>query len=336
MQNRRRFLKTGFSIAAAGLAGAAALTSARRTLAEEAPPETTSVRLGQYSTTCLAPLDIIDDLLREEGFVDIRYVPTIAPLSEIFARGEADFDQDLLAGAIVPIDAGAPIVMLAGVHPGCLELFARESIRSVIGLKGRKVGVPAARYLQQIIVSIVAASVGLDPAKDIDWVFHGPRDPKELFDKGEIDAFLTLPPWAQELHASNFGHVIFNSTLDHPWSQYLCCMLVGSSDFVRRNPIATKRVVRALVRATDICAAKPDWVAQRLVDRGFTPRFDYVRQGLDDVPYRNWRDYDVEDSVRFYALRLREIAMIKSSPDKIIATGTDWRFIKEVRKELGI
>ena len=135
---------------------------------------------------------------------------------------------------------------------------------------------------------------------------------------------------------ANFGHVILNSTLDRPWSQYFCCMLIGNADFVRRNPIATKRVVRAMIRATDICAAKPDWVAQRLVDRGFTPRYDYVRQGLEDVPYRSWRDYDAEDAVRFYALRLREIGMIKSSPDKIIATGTDWRFIKEVRKELGI
>src|ERR1700733_13744877 len=45
MQNRRHFLKTGFSIATAGLAGAAALTRARRSLADEAPPETTSVRL---------------------------------------------------------------------------------------------------------------------------------------------------------------------------------------------------------------------------------------------------------------------------------------------------
>ena len=90
------------------------------------------------------------------------------------------------------------------------------------------------------------------------------------------------------------------------------------------------------MRATDICAAKPDWVAQRLVDRGFTPRYDYARQGLDDVSYRSWRDYDAEDSVRFYALRLRELGMIKSSPDKILATGTDWRFVKEVRKEFGI
>ena len=83
-------------------------------------------------------------------------------------------------------------------------------------------------------------------------------------------------------------------------------------------------------------AAKPDWVAQRLVDRGFTPRYDYARQGLDDVSYRNWREYDPEDAVRFWALRLRELGMIKSSPDKIIATGTNWRFLKEVRKELGI
>ncbi|HEX4596139.1 MAG TPA: ABC transporter substrate-binding protein [Bryobacteraceae bacterium] len=336
MPNRRHFLQTGFFLAAAGLAGAAALSGARRSMATEAPPETTALRLPQYPATCLAPLYILDDLLREEGFTDVRYVPNPGTTSEIFARGEVDFDQDFSPVAIVPIDAGAPIVMLAGVHSGCFELFARESIRSVGDLKGRKVGIPWAGEAQQVIVSIIVANIGLDPARDIDWVVHGPRDPKELLDRGEIDAFLTVPPWAQELHARDFGHTILNSTVDRPWSQYLCCMLIGHADFVRRNPIATKRVVRAMIRATDICAAKPEWVAQRLVDRGITPRYASARRGLYDVPYRNWRDYDPEDAVRFWALRLREIGMIKSSPDKIIATGTDWRFIKEVRKELGI
>src|SRR5580704_18827646 len=77
MQNRRHFLKTGFSIATAGLAGAAALTRARRSLADEAPPETTSVRLLYWKdgATCLAPIQILDDLLRDEGFADVRYVP---------------------------------------------------------------------------------------------------------------------------------------------------------------------------------------------------------------------------------------------------------------------
>ena len=338
MQDRRHFLQTGFSLAAAGLAGTAALTRARRSLAMEAPPETNSVRLAKIpGFTCLAPLDILDDLLREEGFADIRYVDGTSPTEEEdLARGEYDFGQDFASNATFFIDAGVPAVMLAGVHLACLELRARESIRSVLDLKGKKVWAAAVWDSSHTMLAIIAASVGLDPAKDLDWVFDATRDPKDLFVTGEVDAFMTVPPWAQELRAQNIGHVILNSGLDHSWSQYFCCMLIGNVDFVHRNPIATKRVVRAMMRATDICAAKPDWVAQRLVDRGITPRYDYVRQGLDDVSYRSWRDYDSEDAVRFYALRLREVGLIKSSPDKIIATGTDWRFLKEVRKELGI
>jgi NitT/TauT family transport system substrate-binding protein len=339
MQNRRHFLQTGFSMAAAGLAGAAALAGVRRTLADEAPPETTSLRLGEYTSfSCLAPLYILDDLLHEEGFADIRYVPLPdgATLSDGIARGEVDFGGDLAAPIIIPIDAGKPMVVLAGLHVGCKELFARETIRTIVDLKGKKVGVPGLEAPGYIWISIIAASVGLDPAKDIDWVVTGSRDQTELFANGEIDALLSFPPWAQELHARNFGHVILSSAQDRPWSQYFCCMFIGASEFVRRNPVATKRVVRAMVRANDICAAKPDWVAQRLRDRGFPLRYDYVRQGLHDVPYGNWREFDAEDGVRFYALRMRELGMIKSAPDTIIAKGTDWRFVQQVRKELGI
>jgi NitT/TauT family transport system substrate-binding protein len=334
MQDRRYFMKAGFSLAAAGLAGAAALTGARRTLADEAVPETTSVRLGDDRSTCNAPVSILDDLLREEGFADVSDVPLSGTITHSFARGAVDFGLEFSAQMIIDIEAGMPMVMLAGVHAGCFELFARESIHSVGGLKGKSLGVGKRGGATHIHLSMILANVGLDPAKDVNWVFR--RDEEELFAAGEIDAFLAAPPWAQELHARNVGHVIFSTTLDHPWSQYFCCTLMGHADFVRRCPIATKRVVRAMLRATEICAAKPDWVAQRLVDRGFTPRYDYARQGLYDIPFRSWRDYDVEDSVRFYALRLRELGFIKSSPDKIIATGTDWRFLKEVRKELGI
>jgi NitT/TauT family transport system substrate-binding protein len=203
--------------------------------------------------------------------------------------------------------------------------------------KGNTVGVvDTTKGGDYVMLNIIAAGVGLNPAKDINWVAFGSGDPKDLLADAKIDAFMTFPPYAQEVRARRTGRVILNSAVDRPWSQYFCCMLVGNADFVRRNPIATKRVVRAILRATDICAAKPDWVAQHLVDRGFTPRYDYARQGLDDVSYRSWREYDAEDAVRFFALRLREVGMIKSSPDKIIAAGTDWRFIKEVRKELGI
>ena len=56
--------------------------------------------------------------------------------------------------------------------------------------------------------------------------------------------------------------------------------------------------------------------------------------GDEGIPYGKWRQYDPEDTVRFYALRLREAGVIKSSPQKIIAQGTDWRFLNELKKEL--
>jgi NitT/TauT family transport system substrate-binding protein len=333
-------MKAGPSLAAAGLAGATALTRARRTLAEEAPPETTSLRLLYWKgDVCPSPIYILDDLLRDEGFADVRYVA--APDSDIgaerVARGDADFVQDDADITILSIDADVPAVMLAGVHPGCFEIFAHESIRSVVDLKGKTVGVTdTTGGVDYLLLKIIAANVGLDPIKDINWIPFGGGRRKDLLANGKIDAFITSPPRAQEARALNVGHVILDSNFDRPWSQYFCCMLIGNVDFVRRNPIATKRVVRAMLRTTDICSAKPDWVAQRLVERGFTPRYDYARQGLDDVSYRAWRDYDAEDSVRFWALRERELGLIKSSPDKIIATGTDWRFLREVRKEFGI
>ena len=49
---------------------------------------------------------------------------------------------------------------------------------------------------------------------------------------------------------------------------------------------------------------------------------------------RTWREYDPEDTLRFYALRLHEAGMIKSSPNALLAEGTDWRFLNELKREL--
>ncbi len=151
---------------------------------------------------------------------------------------------------------------------------------------------------------------------------------------GKVDAFLGFPPEPQELRARGIGHVVVNSALDRPWSQYLCCMLLGNRDFVRRHPIATKRAMRAILKATSICALEPDRAAGLLVEKGFTARYDYALQTMKEIPYARWREYDSEDTIRFYALRLQEAGMIKSSPKKIIAEGTDWRFLNELKKEL--
>ena len=255
----------------------------------------------------------------------------IKPSGKAISTSCLDFSGPLFLRSI----GALALPVLAGIHVGCFELFAKEGVRSVADLKGRTVGIQALETPQHVFLSAMATLVGLDPAKDIEWVTSAKVKPIDLFAEGKIDAFLGFPPEPQRLRAQNIGRVIVNSAQDRPWSQYFCCMLAGNREFVRKNPIATKRVVRAMLRATDLCVSEPALVAQRMVDRGFTPRLDYAVQTLADVPYNRWRDYDPEDTIRFYALRLREAGMLKSSPAKIIADGADWRFLNEVRRELG-
>jgi NitT/TauT family transport system substrate-binding protein len=326
---RRRFL--------AGLvaAGAASLARPRPLAADEGPPETTTIRLAKIPGICLAPQYVAGELLRAEGFSDVRYVNVMAGVENArrMAAGEIDFSMNFVAPLLIPISEGEPVTMLAGVHPGCFELFAKEHIRSLTELKGMNVGVQGLGTSQHVFLASIATYVGLDPAKDINWI-TSERKPMQLFVEGRIDAFLGFPPEPQELRARNIGHVLVSSAVDRPWSQYFCCMLAGNASFVRDYPIATKRVLRAILKAADLCAAEPNAVAQRIVEGGFTARYDYALQTMTDVPYGSWRDFDPEDTVRFYALRLHEAGMVRSSPQTIIADGTNWRFLDELKREL--
>src|SRR5271166_782497 len=329
MQTRRRFLTT------LSLAGTAGLVRAPRALGAEGALETTTVRLPKIAAICIAPTYVVEGLLRAEGFTDIRYVDLPNPTAPIkaVARGEIDFGLNYSINYVAAIDAGEPITLLAGIHVGCYELFGGEGIRTIADLKGKSVGVQALGSTGNLLVTMMAAHVGLDPAKDIHWVTDPSIKPIDLFVQGKIDAFLGFPPEPQDLRARHIGHVIVNTGVDRPWSQYFCGMLAGSPDYVRAHPTATKRVLRAILKATDLCATEPSRVARQLVDGGFTPRYDYALQTLSDNPYK-WREYDAEDTIRWYALRLHEVGLIKSSPQKIIADGTDWRFLNELKREL--
>ena len=330
-QSRRRFLATLSSAGAAGLIGATTTSDA-----QDGPLETTTIRIAKDASICMAPQYVADELLRAEGFTDIRYVATVAGTSSglALARGELDFITTFAPPLIITIDAGEPITIVAGEHIGCFEVFAREGIRSIRDLKGKTVGVQALGSSQHVFLSSMAAHVGLDPAKDIHWVMSTSPKPMELFADGKIDAFLGLPPEPQELRARKIGRVIVNSAIDRPWSQYVCCMLAAHRDYVRKYPVATKRVLRAVVKTIDLCSTQPEQVAQRIVDAGFTARYDYALQTLKEISYARWREYDPEDAIRFYSLRLHEAGMIKSTPNKIIAQGTDWRFFNELKREL--
>jgi NitT/TauT family transport system substrate-binding protein len=330
-QNRRDFL------ASLSAAGAASLLGAPGSLAAEGPLETTSVRLTTAAGICIAPQYLAGELLRADGFTDVGFVPAMKgpPGAAMIGRGEADFTSTFAGSVILPIDEGAQITALAGVHRGCYELFAHEGVGSIMDLKGKRISVPALRSSPHLFLSAMARHIGLDPRQDIEWVVPPPGgNALEAFAEGKTDAFLGFPPEPQELRARGIGRVILNTGTERPWSQYFCCMLLGNRDYVSNYPVATKRVLRAVLKSIDHCAAEPLRAAQQLIDGGFADRLDYAEQTLTEVPFTAWREYDPADTMRFYALRLREVDMIKSTPNTILAQGTDWSFLNELKREL--
>jgi NitT/TauT family transport system substrate-binding protein len=284
----------------------------------------------------VAPEYVAEDLLQGEGFSELQYVQkdgTVAK-QQALAAGEVDLTLHFSAPLLTLIDAGDPIVILAGVHVGCFELIGTERVHSIRDLRGKTVAVHGLGSAEHIFLASMTAYVGLDPRQDIHWVTYPVTEAIRLLVEGKIDAFLGFPPFPQAVRTQQIGHVVVNSSVDRPWSQYLCCMVAGNQEFVRKHPVATKRALRAILKATDICAFEPDRVAQFLADKAYVKRYDYALQTMQEVPYGRWRDYDPEDTVRFYALRLHEAGMLKSSPQKLLAQGTDWRFFTELKKEL--
>jgi NitT/TauT family transport system substrate-binding protein len=328
---RRRFLAGASALAAAGLSSAY-----RAALAADPPAELRKIRLLHIPAICHAPQYLAEEMLRLEGFAEIEYVPLgTRYIPDALAEGKADLTM-WNAGELIPhMDANRPIVVLAGIHGGCFEVFANERVRSIRDLRGKTVAIMYLGGGDHILLSSMLAYVGINP-KEVNWLVGTTSllDAMEAFAAGKADAFVGFAQQPVELRSRKVGHVIVNTTTDRPWSQYYCCMLAANRDFARRYPITTKRAMRAILKAADLCDSDPLKVARFLSDKLYEPRFPIGLEVVKSLPYNRWRESNPEDTIRFHALRLHEVGMIRNSPNKVIEQGMDLRLLNELKREL--
>jgi NitT/TauT family transport system substrate-binding protein len=307
------------------------------------PPETTTVRIVT-PVACEAGMMLADDYLREEGFTDIRYVNTSFIERGWLLNREADVSLAHPEFIVVSLEAGVPLVMLAGLHAGCFELWARPDIQSIGELRGKRIAVRRAEISDQFYAwfATLLGYIGFDPLKDVQFIAGGDGPGmNNAFIEGRADAVLTGSATGPRFKrmAKSPGHVILETMTDKPWSQYLCCTLVAQRDWARQNPIAAKRVTRAVLRATDRAAKDPARAAHDAVAAGAaasTTDFadeSLVRETMAMCTY-NWRELDPEESLRFFALKLGDVKLITSTPQQLIDKGTDLIYMRQLRKEL--
>ncbi|MEX2247268.1 MAG: ABC transporter substrate-binding protein [Dehalococcoidia bacterium] len=309
------------------------------------PPETTTIRLGRNVVAPrMAPFYLAEQFLMEEGFTNVQYID-VAPGSggtggsfQQIASGEMDITLHFAQSVTVAADAGDPILLLAGVHNSMLVLFGNERVQSLRDLKGKRfAGSRDANDPRYAFIAALLAYIGIDVEHDVEFVDVDISGLLSGAQTGDIDAWAVTRPLSTAFRNANIGHVLLDGAVDPPWSQYFGAMATANRDFVEQHPAATKRALRAILKATDVCAEEPERAARYLVDKGFTTyTYDQVLDIITGVSFAAWREFDPEDTMRFYALRLREAGLVKSTPDELIARATDWRYLDEIKRELGV
>jgi NitT/TauT family transport system substrate-binding protein len=326
--NRRELLGRTSALAMAGVLGVG-----HGPVVAEPAPETRSVRFTHSPSICAAPQYLAGELLRMEGFSDVQYLALGSRAGpDALAEGSVDMAMWYVTGFLPVLDAGKPVVLLSGVHLGCWELFGHENVRALRDLRGKTVVCEKFLAGDHLLLSSMLAYVGINPS-DVKWLNRPGGSAMSAFIDGRADAFLAFPPEPQELRARKIGHVLLNTNTDRPWSQYYCCYVGANRDYVRRYPIATKHVLRAVLKSADLCTTAPQQAAAFLRDHGYEPRYDVGLEALKTMHF-DYRTANPEDTLRFHALRLRDVGVLKSTPQQIIARGTDWRFLSELKQEL--
>jgi NitT/TauT family transport system substrate-binding protein len=281
------------------------------------------------------------DYLHDEGFTDVSYVSTSFTTRGWLTDHLADVALAHPEFMVATIDAGLPLTILAGLHTACLELWVDSSITSFNGLRGRRISVRVADLSDQFFAyfATLLAWIGIDPLKDVHFVESGIANYPgmiEAFAQGRAEAVLAgglEGPRLRQMKAP--GHVLLDSMIEKPWSQYECCHLVANRDWALQNPAATKRVTRAIIRSTDRAAQDHPRAAHDAFASGFsTNSSEYlVTQAMNMCTY-NWRNVEPEETLRFFGLRLNEAKLIKRTPQEIIGMGANFAYMRQLRSEL--
>jgi NitT/TauT family transport system substrate-binding protein len=301
------------------------------------PPETTTIRLGTPS--CCGPLMASEPYLREEGFTDIQLQDAPAMPVARLVDGTIDLGIAFPPTLANAIDTGRNVVGIGPVHPGCIEIWATSDIQTLRDVRGRRVVVrgttaddPTYPYYAMFL-----KEAGVAPS-EVNWMVQPGADFVRAFLEGQSDllylATTGLAAWKR--NPARTGHVVLDQVMAMPWAELDCCIITTTTDWLRANPVAAKRALRAIYRAADALPVDRLEAAKTATDKGLfggANNLELVREAANMVPF-DWRKYDVAESMRFHTKLLNEVGLVKVAPDEMVAKATDGRFAKELASEL--
>jgi len=253
---------------------------------------------------------------KEEG-LDVTLVKYSdwSTYKDALALGGFDLTHHLIMMFLKPIEQGADIKILAGVHRGCLRVQAstRGSIQTVEDLRGKRIGVPGMGTPPFIFANRALALHGIDPARDINWKVYPAGELKLALERGDVDAVADSEPIGTLLLSSGKVKNIADQATDEPFASEYCCAVVANGKFVSNNPKAAAAATRAILKAAKWVEANPRKAATLAVEKKYlasTPELNTV--AISHLRYEP-SIAGGERAVRSAAAAMQQVKMLNAS-----------------------
>lgn len=219
---------------------------------------------------------------------------------EAVGTGQADLANGHIATELVPIANGVNATTVTGAHSGCKSIFVRKDsgIKSLKELEGKTIGLPAGvGSADQNITFRFLKRDGIDPTK-VNYKQVETGACLQAMEMGEVDAVILTDSFVWEADPEE-NHIMLRSlSFDDDFSAEACCATYINNDFIKNNPIATKKATRAVQRARQFMNDEPDETIEILFENGWaTGNKEITKEFIESLDF-TVSDEAVEETIK--------------------------------------
>jgi NitT/TauT family transport system substrate-binding protein len=298
--SRRKALVAGVSLLAAP-----ALLSRRGYAVEQR-----SIKIGSILTGTAMAGELMVKYLKEIGVdAEVLQFPNITQRMQAVAADTVQVGYGGINAAILLASKGVPLQLLANACNGGWNLIGKPEFKTLESLRGKKIAVQPGNICH-IALAWKLKTLGM--TKDVELVFLNNNDMPIPLQQGQIDAMFSIEPYPTLAKENGWGIDIWNG-YDTPMKG-ANVGFIASRLFVEKNPVLTREMVKAHVRATKELIADASFAAETTARVLNMPR-PIIDASLKNTFFSVEAGEEYNKSVIAMADMMKEAAMLDSMPD---------------------
>lgn len=204
----------------------------------------------------------------EEYGINATYLEGESVVTTV-GTGQCMWGTDHIATMLVPVTNGVNMTFVAGAHIGCKSIFvpADSDIQTVDDLKGKTIAIhDGIGNSDQNITYRLLDEYGIDPTTEVEYLdIADSAATVAAMESGEVDASIFSDYFVLANYPDDM-RMICSITYSPEFQDEPCCVTAMNNDFIEKNPVHAKYIVKAIKRAGEFSRLNSEEAVQAMFD----------------------------------------------------------------------